>query len=247
MKSWQIAFLLLCVIALALSGCAPVECSNCVRVLFIGNSYTYVNDLPNTFAQLADAGGHKIQTGMLANGGWTLSEHAQSPDVLNTLQTSQWNYVVIQEQSEIPAFEASRNITMYPSARVLVDNVRKAGADPIFFQTWAHRDGMPTDGLVNFEGMQYEIDMGYAGIASELNVPIAPVGDAWFNALLQYPGLQLWQDDGSHPTEQGTYLAACVFYAVIFKESPVGLSYVGNIPADIAAQLQGIAAQVALP
>jgi hypothetical protein len=106
---------------------------------------------------------------------------------------------------------------------------------------------MPESGLDNFEAMQYEIDMGYSGIADELNVPVAPVGDAWFNALNQNPDLQLWQEDGSHPTQQGTYLAACVFYAVIFNKSPEGLSYTGNVPAETAAQLQTIAAQSALP
>lgn len=230
-----------------LYGCAPRECENCLRVLFVGNSYTSTNNLPNVFVNLAASGKHQVEAGMFGNGGWTLSDHAQSSDLLNTLQLSTWNYVVVQEQSEIPAVEASRNPLMYPAARTLVSNIRNAGAGAIFFQTWAHRDGMPENGMDNFEAMQYEIDMGYLGIAQELNVPIAPVGDAWFNAMTQYPQLQLWQEDGSHPTEQGTYLAACVFYAVIFKESPQGLSYTGNIPAETANQLQTIAAQVALP
>jgi hypothetical protein len=59
---------------------------------------------------------------------------------------------------------------------------------------------------------------------------------------MQDPQLQPWQEDGSHPTEQGTYLAACVFYAVIFQESPQGLSYTRSLSAETAHQLQGVAA-----
>jgi hypothetical protein len=112
-------------------------------VLFIGNSYTYVNDLPGTFAVLAKAGGHPIHTGMVAPGGWTLAEHLNSPQALSALQSSKWDFVVLQEQSEIPAMETARWRDMYPAARALVEKIRQTGAQPVFFLTWAHRDGLP--------------------------------------------------------------------------------------------------------
>lgn len=231
----------------ALSGCASRECEKCLRVLFIGNSYTSVNNLPNTFMNLAASGGHQVEAQAFAKNGASLADHAQSPKLSNLLQSSRWDYAIVQEQSEIPASAEARAALMHPAARAVVEKIRNAGASPVFFQTWAHRDGMPANGLDNFEAMQYEIDLGYFGIAQSLNVPIAPVGDAWFNALAQDPNLQLWQEDGSHPTAQGTYLAACVFYAIIFNESPAGLAYAGNVPAEIASQLQTIAAQSVLP
>lgn len=237
--------LALCFLLTALYGCAPAKCeTNCLHILFIGNSLTYVNDLPNTFAKLASSGNHQVETKMLATGGWTLADHVNSPDLLDTLQSSKWDYVILQEHSQFPAVKEWRNQTTYPAARTLVGNIRNAGANPIFFQTWARRDGMPENGMDNFESMQYEVDRGYLGIARELSVPIAPVGDAWFNALTQNPQLQLWQEDGNHPTEQGTYLAACVFYATPFQQSPQGLSYAGNLPAETALQLQKVAAIV---
>ena len=127
---------------------------------------------------------------------------------------------------------------MYPAARGLVQQIRATSAQPIFFETWAHRGGFPENGLSNYEAMQYEINRGYMRIASELDVRLAPVGLAWFRALRVNPNLQLWQEDGSHPSEQGTYLAACVFYVTLFNESPVGLSYRGNLSEEVAGQLQ---------
>jgi hypothetical protein len=246
--------LVLCIFFyLALQGCSlSPTCGGaqaadpCLRILFIGNSYTYVNDLPATFKQLAAAGGHRVETGMLAEGGWTLAQHLAAPATRDKLASAHWDDVVLQEQSEIPAVERSRSTQMYPAARELAGKIRAAGASPIFFMTWAHRDGLPANGLLSYESMQGQIDAGYAAIASELAVPIAPVGAAWWAATWQASGLELWQADGSHPSTQGTYLAACVFYAVIFRQSPVGLSYHSDLSAETARTLQSIAADTVL-
>jgi Domain of unknown function (DUF4886) len=218
----------------------------CTRVLFIGNSYTYVNDLPAVFAKLAGAGRHGVEAGMAAQGGWTLSNHESSSETLDELKSSQWAYVVLQEQSEIPSVEQARIGQMYPAARDLVRRIRDTGATPLFFETWAHRDGWPENGMQNYESMQFQIDNGYLRITQELNAPMAPVGFAWLQVRRQDPQLNLWQADGSHPNEAGTYLAACVFYSVIFNQSPEGLTFTAGLPKDMAEKLQVVAAKTVL-
>jgi hypothetical protein len=224
----------------------PLNAGPCLRILFIGNSYTYANDLPTMFTRLARSGGHKVWIGMAAESGWALSNHVQSTATMDQLKSSKWDFVVLQEQSQIPAIEQSRTRSMYPAARLLVSRVKDVGSIPIFFLTWAHRDGWPENGLPDYESMQAAIDQGYLAIAQELDVGIAPVGFAWQAANGQNPQLGLWQEDGSHPTERGTYLAACVFYATIFRQSPEGLSYRGNLPMDVAQNLQTIASSTVL-
>ena len=135
---------------------------------------------------------------------------------------------------------------MFPAARRLVAMVRQAGARPMFFITWAHRDGWPQDGLVDYSSMQSAIDDGYVAIAGEQHAAVAPVGYAWQTLLGEEASPGLWQDDGSHPTEKGTYLAACVFYAAIFRESPHGLSYHGGLSSPDASTLQQVAAVTVL-
>jgi hypothetical protein len=135
---------------------------------------------------------------------------------------------------------------MYPAARELVQKIKNIEATPIFFITWAHRNGMPENGMTNYESMQTQINIGYMGIAQELNAPVAPVGSAWLTAIKGRPELSLWQEDGSHPTEQGTYLATCVFYAVIFNESPDGLTYHAGISKESAKIIQTIASDTVL-
>jgi hypothetical protein len=67
------------------------------------------------------------------------------------------------------------------------------------------------------------------------------VGYAWFVVRQQDPGIELWQSDQSHPSQAGTYLAACVFYATLFDQSPVGLSYHGGLSDGDAHALQSAA------
>lgn len=235
---------------LGCSGSSPCDGSGgsatCTRVLFIGNSYTYVNDLPTMFATLATSGGHSVKTGMLAEGGATLADHAASAETATTLAAKRWNVVVLQEQSEIPSVDSFRQRQMYPAARQLVRMVRDAGAEPVFFLTWAHRDGWPENGIADYSSMQSAIDEGYLAIAGEQSAATAPVGYAWWTLLARDPRAGLWLDDGSHPTVEGTYLAACVFYTTIFRQSPQGLAYHAGLSADEAAIVQEIAAKVVL-
>jgi len=198
------------------------------------------------FAGLAKAGGHRVETDVEAEGGMMLSDHVQARATRNKIKSSNWSFVVLQEQSQVPASSQVRIAQMYPAARTLVAQIRETGAEPIFFITWAHQAGWPEEGLTSYESMQLQINAGYLGIARELNARMAPVGFAWSNAWRQNPQVKLWQEDGSHPSLQGTYLAACVFYAVIFQESPEGLSYKNDLAKKEAEGLQKIAADTVL-
>jgi hypothetical protein len=214
----------------------------CTRVLFLGNSYTYVNDLPSTFARLAGSAGRPVQVSMVANGGETLAQHAAATDSQSAIVSQRWTYVVLQEQSDTPATWAGR-VSMYPAVRTLDGQIESAGATPLLFMAWAHRDGMPESGLADYAAMQLQIDNAYLAIAREQQVPVAPVGYTWLAIRRDHPEISLWGDDGSHPNGAGTYLAACVFYAAIFRQSPSGLSYHGGIDDGQARILQDEAAR----
>lgn len=249
----RLAALFACLVLSMPLGCSPASAAGCptaqeacTRVLFIGNSYTYVNDLPAMVAELARAGGHGIETGMAAEGGLTLADHVKSAATQAKLGSLKWDVVVLQEQSQIPSVARFRTDQMYPAARALVHSVRLAGSRPMLYLTWAHRDGWPENGLPDYARMQNEIDQGYLAIGQEMSVAVAPVGIAWASVVAHNVRPGLWQDDGSHPTVAGTYLAACVFYAAIFHQSPVGLSYDAGLPKDTTASFQQVAADTVL-
>ena len=175
-----------------------------IRVLFIGNSLTFSNDLPDMFAELAQSGGHEVEDEMLAQGGWTLADHAQSSATLEEIKQGDWDFVVLQEQSKLPAIPDLRKEQMYPAVRFLEEQIRESGAEAILFMTWGTRDGLPEAGCEGFAEMQSQVEAGYLEIGGELEMMIAPVGIACQSAIERDPGLNLWQMDGLHPTREGT-------------------------------------------
>lgn len=219
------------------ASCNPLGRVACTRVLFVGNSYTYVNDLPTVFRHLARAAGENVETAMVAQGGETLAQHVSTGDAPGPIAEARWQFVVLQEQSEIPAVAALRSSEFYPAVRTLVGDIRQAGGTPVLLETWAHQAGWSDDGL-SYGSMQTALDQGYVTIGGQLGVVVAPAGQAWQTAIRLEPGIALWQADGSHPTLAGTYLAACVLFSRIFGYSPVGISDTEGLPSAVAGELQ---------
>ena len=221
-------------------------------VLFVGNSYTGTNNLPGMVSQLAASLGTTVSTGMVTPGGYTFLQHSTSPTTLSTIASQQWDYVVLQEQSQLGALPPDYNATA-ASATVLVDSIRAASecSRPVFYMTWGRQNGdaqfCPSfPYMCTYEGMQQALRENYLAMAEDNNAYTAPVGMAWKQVRDTHPGLQLYVGDGSHPSVQGTYLAACVFYCTLFQQPCTGASYTGTLSADTAAILQGIASATVL-
>ena len=183
-----------------------------LRVFFIGNSYTFVNDLPGVLIGLAEASqGRKLLTGQYTPGGYTLDQHVKDGKAVEAIKRQQWDVVVLQEQSILPVVAP---VKMYSAARKLHETIQGQKAETLLYLTWA-RKAQPR--------MQEGLTQVYFAIAKELRANVAPVGAAWQSVMQEYPTLNLYMEDGSHPSPEGTYLAACVFYAVLLGENPVGL------------------------
>ena len=235
---------------LFLTGCAGTrpesKSAGVLRVLFIGNSYTFYNDLPGMFAELMRAGGYETVVESSAVGGWTLADHAASEQTLGMLESQNWDYVILQEQSVIPCVPDMREQHMYPAVRALDEKIQQAGANTILFMTWGRRDGLAAEGYPDFKAMQVQLYTGYMEIGEEVGAMVAPVGLAWQNGRTADPELELWDRDGSHPSEEGSYLAACVLYAIVCQKSPEMLGYGAGLPEGTAQFLQGVAAETVL-
>ncbi|MGD0566033.1 MAG: DUF4886 domain-containing protein [Candidatus Goldiibacteriota bacterium] len=209
-----------------------------ISILFIGNSFTSVNDLPGLFTKLAASGGHPVRSDMYAPGGYRLIQHMADQNVTRKLLDKKWDYIVLQEQSQVPAIENEKNNNMYPAVRGFFDRIKAAGAVPILYMTWGRKNGCPEIGYSDYTSMQERLIDGYMGIANELSMEVSPVGVAWKTAHELRPELELWGTDGIHPDVAGSYLAACVFYTVIYGKTPEGLNFTAGLPRDTAGFLQ---------
>lgn len=228
-----------------------------IKVLFLGNSYTYVNDLPRMIEEIAYNEGKTFYHESVAPGGCTLFQHLENQNSLSKIRKGNWDYVILQEQSQLPVIDYYRHNTLKPSYKALYDSIMlyNPSAKVVGYMTWGRRYGGQQcvnfgDGLycsadfVDFNHMQDTLTAAYCENAYATNSYVAPVGEAWKTALLTNPELVLHSPDNSHPSYDGSYLAACVFYSVFWNESPVGVFHNEQIDNTKAELLQNIANNV---
>lgn len=220
-----------------------------ISVLFIGNSYTYYNDLPGTLNNLAVSLGDKVTYDSQTPGGTSFEGHTNNAATWTKINSNPWDFVVIQGQSQEPSFpDAQVDVNSYPFAKELADSVYSNNfcSQAMYFMTWGRENGDPQWGPIStYDGMQERLRNAYLRFADSVDGSVAPVGVAWKYARDNYPTISLYNADQSHPSPEGTYLAACTFYASTFRKSPVGSTFYGGIDPTEAAQLQ-YAAEVAV-
>ena len=223
------------------------------KVCFIGNSYTASNDLPGIIADLADADGNVLEDTAMTPGGTTLEYHSTLTYTLGAIAAEEWDYVVLQEQSQRPSFPwVQVTEEVIPFAEVLIDSIRSANACaiPVFFNTWGRRDGEPMwDSINTFTKMNQRLHHAYDYMADEFSTKLSPVGigfeHIYYDDDAPVPFVDLYSGDGSHPSIFGSYLAACIFYEVLFEESVEGNTFIsGGIEPEQGAYLQSVAHHV---
>ena len=185
------------------------------RILFVGNSYTFYNSMPRIFQAMAESRfpDQQFETKFVGGGGATLEKHWEVGQALREIQTGQWDYVVLQEQSTL----GSKNLSDKNSwkqfnkySRMFAEEVKKSGAETIFFMTWSRRDS---------RDQQEYLTTAYTNIANELNCKLAQVGTVW-DSLRETETIDLYNEDGSHPSVEGSYLVALTLLSTIFEIQP---------------------------
>ena len=194
-----------------------------LKVLFIGNSYTYFNNLPQILEKMAAGRGEKLEAEMVVAGGATLRSLWNREQTVRTIRGKKWDFVVLQEQSTLGnGFLIGREgqkadpTNFYKYARLFDEEIKKSGAKTVFFLTWARENARPAE--------QEVLNNAYLSIGKELNALVAPVGIVWQKVRCENKNLKLYIPDGSHPNANGSYLAASVFYATFFQKNPTGLA-----------------------
>ena len=193
------------VLFLALASCsggnAPLEPSSSYRVLFIGNSLTYFNDLPGTVAQLASSVKETVQVASVARPNFALIDHVNGKsNAVEVIQSGDWDYVVLQQGPS--SLDLSRD-TLILATKLLDPYITAAGGRSALLMVWPES--------TRFEFFD-EVRVSYQLAAQEVDGLFLPAGEAWLAAWAVDPQLQLYGPDGYHPAELGTYLAALVVY-----------------------------------
>lgn len=221
-----------------------------IDVLFVGNSLSY--GLPGMVQAISVAlGGPNVRATGHLHPNFTLRRHLDDGHLPALLSQSEpWELVVLQEHSTLGVGYADATGTLgapttyHRNARELGSLVSKAGARPVVYATWPKKP---------FPAQAGPLREAFETAGKELDARIAPAGAAWEKALREHPEIELYAADGSHATEAGMYLNACVLYVAITGRSavgappalsttdPVGRPAVVSVPNDVADTLQRVA------
>jgi len=242
--------------------------------LFIGNSYTYggpekvIADhggVPKLVEAIAISKGKSLTTLQLASGGKAWWFHLQQSRTEQALSAKNWDWVVLQDFSTEPT-HVGKPDEFFKSGETFYQRIRHHSpkAKIVLYETWARPKGSQfytgistPKTFVDAAQMNTEIQSNYTKLYHRLEVldpgaqmELAPVGLAFERSLAKYPDLKLHGRDLHHANTAGSYLAALVIYATIYHDSPKGATrefFGASLDAEVAAKLQAIAVEVALP
>lgn len=212
------------------------------NVVFFGNSYTYVNDLPTMVAKFAAEDGVTVKVDSWTGGGATMAALFLNVDVQKLLAKGGWTHVVLQGQSMETAYGPAY---LLEYCKKFADLIKPTAAKLVWYSTWPRKPGDPAyaDQYAGGSPQKFaEIIAKVYQQAADANGGVrVHVTEAWAQVLAQHPEMNLYQADGSHPLPAGTYLVACVFAATVFGVQPLHVTW---HPADVSDADASILRQV---
>lgn len=199
------------------------------KILFVGNSYT--GGIRKMVTELIKQSPHsKTQILFINPGGKTLEYHLNTKGTIAKIKQGQFDLIILQDQSQFPALFPER---FQKAAISLAKIINESGSKLVFYETWGRRDGDRKNKKLfpTYESMQRVLSKSYHSTAKKCAADVAPVGSTWKVVMGKNPklGNELYRSDGSHPSQKGAYLAACVFYTTLFGEDPRTLKFNGGL------------------
>jgi len=208
-------------------------------------------------SQLATANGNAFSYQTITSGGFMWVDHRYSAATMNTIDVEQYDYLILQEQSLKMATNeygfAKHQHQSFRNADIInhQSKISNACRKTMLYLTWGRKEGNavyePGGNFgLRYQDMQDYLTENYLQLAHLIDAEVSPVGEAWRKTLADYPQIELYANDGSHPSVAGSYLAACVFYAALFQEYISADWHPASISATVAQQLQSVANEVVI-
>ncbi len=204
--------------------------SKTYNILFVGNSYTYYNDMPeNYFKKIMEAAGYTVNVKSITKGSQFLIDSANASNEVGAkvdaaLKNEKYDFVIIQGQSLCPIKTPSK---FYNGVRAMYEKIKTNGATPILYNTWGRKTGHSflTEYNLTNESMTWKLAAAYEKIGAELDIEVAYVGLAYFDVYTNNPSIELYTEDLLHPTPTGSLLAAFTIFSKITGVDPTTVEY----------------------
>lgn len=208
-----------------------------MKILFVGNSYTYFNDMPKMLERLANANGHPTEVFSVTKGGRKLHQHLDAEDEYSqklleyTDGSHRFDWVFLQEQSVLPLADFA---LFADGVRRVYAHIRPFADRFVLYQTWGRHDAHPllAERGWTHESMADGLAEAYQKMAEEIGAKVSPVGRAFTRVYRGNPELELYAKDLFHPSYIGSCLAALTHYETLFGEKPADASSL-ELPAEV--------------
>lgn len=197
-----------------------------MRILFVGNSYTHYNKMPEIVQKMADQRGVKVEIHMSAESNHTFNMHSKREALFEKIRQYKWDYIVMQGFSRELSFGNEYTDTaVVPYFSLILDSIYKNNActNVWLYQTWGYLNGYTDEqNQSTYQQMSDEIHRGYLYLADKFKLPMVPVGKVWETVKENYPSYALYDNDGRHPSKLGSYLVAyCFYYSLLRQTAPI--------------------------
>ena len=201
-----------------------------VRILFVGNSLTYFNDMPSMVKALADSLGIAgVQTAQVAKPDYALEDHWNDGQARRVIEKGGWHWVVMQQG---PSAVLANRANLRAWVQTFAPLIREKGGEPALFQPWPQ--------LVNFADFNASAE-SYRLAAEDVDGRLLAAGNAWRAAWVVDPNLPFYDPDGLHPSVTGSYAVALTVFGGIFRRSVVGAPRGLRVPAGTFQVSQPVA------
>lgn len=193
-----------------------------LRVLFVGNSLTYDNDLPGMTAQIAaSTDAPPLVVGRVIRSGYSLGDHWDEGAAPGMIRQGTWDVIVLQQgPSALPESQAA----LLASTRQFATLAESVGARVALLMVWPES---------NRPAARDSVRMSYTNAAAAVDGILVPAGEAWRAAWRRDPALELYSSDGFHPALMGSYLAALSLFEQLYGRPPIGVAGAGVDPAKV--------------
>ena len=185
-------------------------------------------------------------------GGTTFQMHTTNATTQSLINQGNWDYVVLQEQSQLPSFpDAQVAAECFPYAAQLNDQILSIDSctETVFYMTWGRQNGDSGNcaswpPVCTYEGMDSLLNLRYRQMATDNHAILSPVGALWKYIRTTYPEINLYSADGSHPSLEGSYAAACSMIAVMLRTDPYLITYTSTLDPLVAEKIKLAAQEV---
>jgi hypothetical protein len=181
------------------------------RILFLGSSLTYANDMPAILQALAHAAGLRLEVEVVARGGANLEDHWNQGAARRTIAQGGWSHVVLQQG---PSSTPANRENLRQMTRRFAAPIRQAGARPALYMVWPGPDR-----LAWFD----EVRTSYTLAAEDVDGLLLPAGEAWRAVWSRRADVKLLRRDGVHPSPIGSWTIALSMFGMLYDRSPAGL------------------------